>query len=110
MKTFLYAIVAMMTMATTAMAGGMYEVSRTSTLEAGIFVPALAVLVAGERHILKLGENGLTRSIVFDADKAKAFAEANVALPAGVVLQVALRGGGAVDAFGVETSGNGPIW
>jgi hypothetical protein len=113
MKAIIFAIMATLTMlfsTSTAMAGGMYEVSRTSTLESGIFVPALAVLVAGERHILKLGENGLTRSIVFDADKARAFAVANVTLPAGVVLQVALRGGGAVDAFGNEISSAGPSW
>lgn len=114
MKKVLFAAIAMigLTLAavSTASAGGMYEVSRTSTLENGTFVPALAVLAAGERQVFKLGENGLTRDIVFNADKALAFAARNVALPVGVTLSVALRGGGAVDAVGNEISSFGGSW
>lgn len=114
MKKVLFATIAMIGLAlaavSTASAGGMYEVSRTSTLENGTFVPALAVLAAGERQVFKLGENGLTRDIVFNPDKARAFATSRVALPPGIVLSVALRGGGAVDAFGNETSSSGGRW
>ncbi|MDP3863014.1 MAG: hypothetical protein Q8Q63_15670 [Phaeovulum sp.] len=49
-------------------------VSRCSVLTDGSYVPALMVEVNGNIRVHGIGENGLTRSIIFDPDRAVAWA------------------------------------
>jgi hypothetical protein len=51
-------------------------VKRTSTLIDGVFVPVLVVESNGETIIHRVGEDGLTRSILFDERKALRWAKA----------------------------------
>lgn len=51
-------------------------VSRCSTTVNGEGVPALLVEVNGTVRVHKMGENGLTRSIIFSPDRAVAWAKA----------------------------------
>ena len=51
-----------------------YTVSRCNVQAGGEFVPVLMVEVNGERSVHRLGEEGLTRSILFDPQAALAWA------------------------------------
>lgn len=51
-------------------------VKRTNVLIDGTYVPVLVVRDDGETHIHQVGEDGLTRSILFDRKKALAWARA----------------------------------
>lgn len=54
-------------------------VHRTNTeASPGQYVPTLVISVDGNKSAYKLGEAGLTRSTIYNEDKAKAWAEAMV--------------------------------
>jgi hypothetical protein len=97
-----------------AASAGSYDVFRSSTLENGVYVPALVVIADENRTVFKLGENGLTRDIVFNAEKSASFARENIALPAS--LSIVKRGGGAIEmdpssaSYGKEASSSGESW
>lgn len=54
----------------TSLGANAYSISRCNALLDGVYRPALLVEVNGEAHVHHMGDDGLTRSIVFNADKA----------------------------------------
>lgn len=62
----------------TALGAEAATVSRCNVLVDGTFVPSLMVEINGSSEIIQIGERGLTRTIVFDADRAIAWAMAQI--------------------------------
>jgi hypothetical protein len=54
----------------TAYGASALTVNRTNKLIDGVYVPVLVVKVGGESHIHQIGEDGLTRSILFNRKRA----------------------------------------
>jgi hypothetical protein len=50
-------------------------VQRGKTLIDGVYVPVLVVRVGDETHVHQIGEDGLTRSIMFDQKRALKWAQ-----------------------------------
>ncbi|WP_372837545.1 hypothetical protein [Phaeovulum sp.] len=53
-------------------------VSRCSVLDGDTYVPTLMIEINGQQEMFRIGERGLTRSIVFDAEKAINWARAQI--------------------------------
>ena len=58
-------------------------VTRCNVMKDGVFRPALIVDQGGQKTVFHIGEDGLTRSTIFDAGKAVAWAEAKFGVEAG---------------------------
>lgn len=69
------ALVGIMLVSTT-LGADAYTVSRCNALMDGVYRPVLLVEVNGERSVHRIGEDGLTRSIVFNPGKALEWAGA----------------------------------
>jgi hypothetical protein len=68
--------VAGMFLISTAMGAQAATVSRCNVLLDGVYRPVLLVVANGEKTVHHIGENGLTRSIVFNPDAALQWAAA----------------------------------
>lgn len=62
----------------TTLGAGAATVSRCAVLEGDTFVPALMIEINGHRELVRIGQRGLSRSIAFDADRAVAWAKAQI--------------------------------
>lgn len=57
------------------------QISRCNVLSGGSFVPALIVSTNGQRQVFGLGDNGLTRRMIFNEGLARAFVITTLGLP-----------------------------
>ena len=78
----------------TAYGASALTVKRTNQLIDGAYVPVLIVRHNGEIHVHRVGEDGLTRTILFNRAKALAWARAKYG----------------VDGTDLTASGNGPAY
>ena len=62
----------------TALGADAATVSRCTVLEGDTFVPALMIEINGHQELVRIGQRGLSRSIAFDADRAVAWAKAQI--------------------------------
>ncbi len=53
-------------------------VSRCSVLDGDTYVPTLMIEINGDQELFRIGERGLTRSILFDAQKAISWARVQI--------------------------------
>lgn len=79
-------------------------VTRCNALSDGVYRPVLIVEHDGTRTVHAMGEDGLTRSIIFNPEAALAWAQdrygADATVPAGYVDTCGSAGGGAAFAGG----------
>ncbi len=57
------------------------NLTRCNTKDGSTYVPALLIYSNGARHVFKIGDNGLTRKVMYDAAEAKAFIAQELGLP-----------------------------
>lgn len=108
MKKFLSAIAVLALTATSALAGTaqladdyVTRVGVQSATDNSTYVPALEVRVDGVTYVHRVGEDGLTRNIVFYEERAEAWASSLY----GKTIRVVQAGGGG-GGF-VDSNGNG---
>jgi hypothetical protein len=71
-RTFLVGVL----IVSTAYGASALTVKRTNKMIDGVYVPVLVVRSGGETYIHQIGEDGLTRAILFDSERALAWARA----------------------------------
>ena len=71
-RTFLVGVL----IVSTTVGASALTVKRTNKLIDGAYVPVLIVRTGGETYIHQVGEDGLTRAIMFDRDRALEWARA----------------------------------
>jgi uncharacterized membrane protein YgcG len=100
-RTFLVGVL----IVSTAYGASALTVKRTNKLIDGVYVPVLVVRSGGETYIHQIGEDGLTRSILFDRDLALAWARAKYGADATDVADATKDGKSGGGSAGSATGG-----